>query len=94
MAAGMAERPPVATTPIKANCEAPENMTRLKTIVCQSVKPNATDNAPKAPRRGTQPEQPGNPARGLVSGQGGEALNHGSSWSFLAVLPRGLHCGT
>jgi hypothetical protein len=33
--------------PIKANWEAPENMSKLNTIVCPTEKPRATDKAPK-----------------------------------------------
>jgi hypothetical protein len=33
--------------PMKANWDAPENMRRLSTIVCHTVKPSATESAPK-----------------------------------------------
>src|SRR4051812_9478776 len=46
MAAGPAATPPLASTPITANCEPPENMNRLSTWVCQMSSPDATANAP------------------------------------------------
>jgi len=38
--------PPVASTPTRANCEPPVNMTRLITEVCQTSSPAATARAP------------------------------------------------
>ena len=38
---------PAAATPTKANCEAPENITRLKIMVWPTVRPLPTDTAPK-----------------------------------------------
>ena len=39
--------PPPPTTPTKANCEAPVNMTTLSAQVCTTLSPDATDTAPK-----------------------------------------------
>ncbi len=38
--------PPPATTPMKANCEPPLNMSRLNAMVCQKLNPEAEANAP------------------------------------------------
>jgi len=46
MAAGAAAGPPAATTPTKANCDPPVNISRLNTQVCQMSRPDATDRAP------------------------------------------------
>src|SRR3954469_9143225 len=46
IAAGPAATPPLASTPITANCDPPENMNRLSTWVCQISRPDATANAP------------------------------------------------
>jgi hypothetical protein len=47
MAAVAAATPPVPIIPMKANWDAPENMRRLNTMVCHTLKPNATATAPK-----------------------------------------------
>src|SRR3954447_8609774 len=46
IAAGPAATPPLASTPITANCDPPENMNRLSTWVCQMSRPDATASAP------------------------------------------------
>jgi hypothetical protein len=33
--------------PTKANWEAPENISKLRTMVCHTLNPRATDKAPK-----------------------------------------------
>ncbi len=38
--------PPEAATPTKANWEAPVNISRLRTQVCQTSSPEATETAP------------------------------------------------
>ena len=38
--------PPPATTPMKANCEPPVNISRLSAMVCQTLSPEATPSAP------------------------------------------------
>jgi hypothetical protein len=39
--------PPAVSTPTKANCEAPVNISRLRAQVCQTSRPADTDTAPK-----------------------------------------------
>ena len=39
--------PPPATTPMKANCEPPVNISRLSAMACPTVRPAATASAPK-----------------------------------------------
>ena len=46
IAASPADVPPLASTPISANCEPPENINRLSTQVCQTSSPDATASAP------------------------------------------------
>ena len=46
IAAGAAASPPVAITPMRANCDPPENISRLITQVCQTSSPAATASAP------------------------------------------------
>src|SRR5829696_3073977 len=43
--------PADAAMPTKANCEAPENITRLSTMVCAIDRPDATETAPNAAPR-------------------------------------------
>jgi hypothetical protein len=45
-AAGHAASPPLASTPITANCEPPENISTLSATVCQTSSPAATASAP------------------------------------------------
>src|SRR5690606_18762595 len=47
IAAGPAATPPDASTPMSANCDPPENMSRLSTQVCQTSRPAVTPSAPK-----------------------------------------------
>src|SRR3954447_2958685 len=46
MAVPPAATPPEASTPIRANCEPPLNMTRLSTQACQTSSPDAVASAP------------------------------------------------
>src|SRR5690554_1210713 len=46
IAAGPAATPPDASTPISANCDPPENISRLSTQVCQTSSPAVTPSAP------------------------------------------------
>src|SRR5215218_1931569 len=46
MPAGPAASPPEAITPTSAYWDPPENMSRLRTHVCQTSRPAATDSAP------------------------------------------------
>ena len=47
MAVPPAATPPDASTPIRANCDPPLNMTRLRTHACQTSSPEAVASAPK-----------------------------------------------
>nr|WP_233552938.1 hypothetical protein [Jiangella rhizosphaerae] len=38
--------PPLPMTPTSANCDAPLNITRLSTMVCHTLSPDATETAP------------------------------------------------
>ena len=55
--------PPAATTPTKANCEAPENITRLSTMAWATLSPDPTATAPNAipNAAGVQPKADGRP---------------------------------
>src|SRR5690554_4125399 len=46
IAAGPAATPPDASTPMSANCDPPENISRLSTQVCQISRPAVTPSAP------------------------------------------------
>jgi len=45
-AMAVAGAPPPATTPTSANCEPPENISRLSAHVCHTSRPLATASAP------------------------------------------------
>ena len=47
VATAAAPEPPVATMPTTANCEPPEKSRAESAIVCQRLRPAATDSAPK-----------------------------------------------